>query len=88
MPASREGFNLFNKYGFQNFFRRGVLGDKFARRLVIKDTFTVVFRWICRIFGHPKWSWTDWENGERWKICHRCFKLYDKQPYSQQNEKP
>ena len=65
--ASREGFNLFHKFGRQYFFRRGILGDKWARRYVLQDTFG---RYICKIVGHTKKTYITADNRE---ICYRCF---------------
>jgi hypothetical protein len=37
--ACREGFDLFSRYGRLYFFRRGILGDRWARKFVLLDTF-------------------------------------------------
>jgi len=64
----RDGFNLLNKYGRRNFFSRGILGDRWARRYVLKDTFG---GYICAIFGHSKHRFKR-EDGSI--ICDRCYK--------------
>ena len=64
----REGFNLFSKTGRENFFRRGILGDKLARHYVIADTFG---RFYCRLFGHSKEVFEDNDGNP---ICPRCYR--------------
>lgn len=65
--ASREGFNLFHKYGKRNFFRRGILGDKWARRYVLRDTFG---RYVCQLIGHTAKTYKAEDSK---LICFRCF---------------
>ena len=36
--CGREAFNLRRKIGWKNFFRRGIFGDKWARKFIIHDT--------------------------------------------------
>lgn len=38
MSEGRESFNLRSKRGIKNFFRRGLFGDKWARKFVLYDT--------------------------------------------------
>ena len=71
--ANREGFDLFNKSGRIHFFNRGFFGDKWARGLVLQDTFG---RWVCKFIGHSKNTFfTDYPKEE---ICYRCYRKTDK----------
>jgi hypothetical protein len=68
MASVREGFDLFSKFGRKYFFRRGLFGDKWARKYVLNDTFG---RYVCKAFGHSKKTFlTD----EKETICLRCFR--------------
>ena len=67
--GGREGFNLFHKFGRRHFFRRGILGDKWARSHVINDTFG---KYICKILGHTDTFETDDYPKPR-TLCKRCF---------------
>lgn len=68
--ASREGYDLFNKWGRRAFFRHGLFGDRWARKHVLIDTFG---HHICAIIGHSKRTW-EWDDGIgiRHAICARC----------------
>ncbi len=74
MGAKRESFNLLNKYGRGNFFRKGLFGNKWARENVIGDTFRFILKFICDIFGHGKCKFMDWENGHQEQLCLRCLR--------------
>jgi len=71
ISAGREGFDLFHKYGRYYFFRRGIFGDKWARKFVLQDTFG---RFICALIGHAKTFKT--EEGQN--CCYRCYKIKEK----------
>jgi hypothetical protein len=71
--ADRQTFNLLNRYGRANFFRRGVLGDEWARRFVLGDT---LGRFICAVIGHGKTFKAS--HGDGWHydvVCSRCGKV-------------
>lgn len=68
--SSREGFNLFHKFGRKHFFRRGLFGDRWARDYVLRDTFG---RYICAILGHTKKTFETDDEPPR-IICLRCFR--------------
>mgnify|MGYP001572227738 CR=1 FL=1 len=72
--ASRENFNLISRYGRQNFFRKGILGDRWARENVVGDTFRWALRMMCALKGHGNTKFMDWENGISGELCLRCLK--------------
>jgi hypothetical protein len=74
MGSCREGFDLFNSFGRKHFFKRGLLGDKWARHYVLKDT---LGKYICKIIGHSKTFNTD--DIPPNKCCLRCFKIIVKE---------
>lgn len=70
MGCGREGFNLFHRLGRRCFFKRGILGDPWARKYVLRDTFG---RYVCMIIGHSKNTFLTDDDPPR-KVCNRCFK--------------
>ena len=48
--CERESFNLFTKYGRRNFFKRGILGDKLARKCALKDMISYIKHTIRKYF--------------------------------------
>lgn len=67
--SCREGFDLFNRYGRDNFRRRICFRGQFWD-LVWRDTFG---RYICKIIGHTSKTFiTDGTPPK--KICYRCFR--------------
>jgi len=71
--CSRENFNLLSKISRKHFFRRGLIGDKWAREYVLQDTFG---RFVCKIIGHGETFTSDSydvvDNETPYKICYRC----------------
>lgn len=68
MGSSREGYNLFNKYGRRVLFRN-LLRGRVDWHYVWTDTFG---RYICRVIGHSKTFETD--DIPPKKCCLRCFR--------------
>ena len=66
--ASRDNFDLFTKWGRDNFFRSGLVGDNHSRHYAKIDTFG---HYICAVVGHGD-VWESQE--EEIIICLRCGK--------------
>ena len=73
MGSTRESFNLFNKYGFQ-YFWRAMRQRRFKqlRQYVFRDTCT---HWICWLSGgHEFYSAWDPEIEMDDMYCHWCHR--------------
>ncbi len=70
MGASREGFNLLNKFGRYNFFKRGGLRSRWVRTYFLRDTFG---RYVCGSLGHSKKTFVTDDCPSK-IICYRCFR--------------
>lgn len=68
MSEAREGFNLRNRYGRANFWRRKKWSDV-PWRYVWTDTFMPLY---CRVVGHVEYDCSDpGHSGEKF-ACRRC----------------
>lgn len=95
MGASRESYNLLLDLKYKNYKRFWqnisilllIKRDKYAKKLIIKDSFTTPFnkKIGCKWFGH------DWkfDHEDNYYICWKCFKHETKQVHqiNQRDEK-
>lgn len=68
--GQRQGYDLFTKMGRKNFFRKGLLGDKWSRANALTDT---LGHHICALLGHSEETYEHGYQGEGKRIvCCRC----------------
>jgi hypothetical protein len=77
MSASRENFNLFNKYGYRNI-RYYIFRKKIPWSLMFEDTLMPL---VCKVRGHIKY-----DAGEGDYACRRCHKYIGHYNYNPPEE--